>query len=217
MRRLDDLAGERLGRFRLAVLEWHPAEYAERFHFALGLEGEGAPSGPIFSGIYFAGARAKRIAAWIDGNYGGEAEADGGRVSLRGLGVEDPLFELVGTAIPPNGWLALAYETLGVDTPLLRETRRLLGRGAPPVVTPIGRLLHRAGCGWNIRDWYIAEGWREGPRKLQGFKSAHEESERRRRSETAQALREFAARADGDAELAAAREVAQDLLRGIEE
>lgn len=217
MRRLDELAGERLGRFRLAVVEWGASEYSERSHFTLGLEGDGAPSGPIFSGIYSTGVPAKRVPGWIDGNYGGTAETDGGRVSLRELEVEDVLFELVGTAIPPNGWLALAYETLGVDTPLLRETRRLLGRGAPPVVTPVGRLLHRAGCGWNIRDWYIAEGWREGPRKLQGFKPAHEESERRRRSETAQTLREFAARAEGEAELSAAREAARDLLREIGE
>lgn len=216
MRRLDDLAGARVGRFRLKVVERHPAEGAGRFHVAFGLEGEDAPSGPILSGLYSAGVPPKHVRGWIDATYGGTAEAaSGGRVSLRDLGVEDPLFDLLGTVIPPNGWLALAYETLGVDTPLLKETRRRLSLGAPPLVTPLGRLLHRAGCGWHIRDWYVAEGWREGPRKLQGFKPADDESERRRKAETRADLRVFLARSEGDPNLAEARRDAQRLADEI--
>lgn len=216
MRRLDDLAGERVGRFRLRVAEWHPAEYAERFHFTLGLEGEGAPSGPILSGLYYAGEPARHTAGWIDGNYGGVAQgAAGGPVSLRELDAEGPLFDLLGGAVSPNGWLALAYETLGADTSLLHETRRLLRLGVPPVVTPLGRLLHRAGCGWHIRDWYIAEGGREGPRKLQGFKPAHAESERRRKAETLADLEAFLARGEGVPDLAEARRDARRLADEI--
>lgn len=210
MRRLDDLAGERVGRFRLKVAEWQPAAHAQRFQFAFELEGRHAPPGSIFSGIYHASVPARNVAGWIDGSYAGQTAPDPG-VSLRDLDVEEPLFSLLRTVVPPNGWLALAYETLGVDTTLFRETRRLLSLGAPPIVTPLGLLLHRAGCGWYIRDWYIAEGGREGPRKLQGFRPANAESEARRKAETLETLRRFLDRASGEPELAAARDAAERL------
>jgi hypothetical protein len=209
--RLEAWAGRPVGPFGLAWLERRPSAHAGRLYFRLGLEGEGAPSGPILWGVACTGG--PRAPGWIDATYLGIAEfADGTTRSLADLSVEDALFALLGAEIPPNGWLALAYESFGRDAPLLRETRRLLARGVPPVVTPLGRLLHRAGCGWHIRDWYIAEGGREGPRKLQGFKPAHAESERRRREETVRALRRFLDAAGDDADLAAARAAAERIL-----
>lgn len=217
MRRLQDLDGRSLGRYRTRLGDLRAAGSAERTHFALYLEGQDAPAGPVFSGLYSAGIPARNIVGWIDGTYGGLAEGSGGAlVSLRGLGVEDALFETLGSLIPPNGWLALAYETFGRDTPLLEETRRLLKLTVPPIVTPLGLLLHRAGCGLHIRDWYIAEGWREGPRKLQGFKPANEESTGRRKAETVDALRVFLERAQGLGELEGAARAAQALLRELE-
>ena len=50
----------------------------------------------------------------------------------------------------------------------------MLPLGSPPVVTPLGYRLFQAGVR-SYRDWYISEGGREGPRKLQGFKPLNEE------------------------------------------
>jgi len=57
------------------------------------------------------------------------------------------------------------------DSPERQATVRLLASGTPPAATPIGYTLFTAGCDAGFRDWYIAEGGNEGPRKLQGFKS----------------------------------------------
>ena len=49
-----------------------------------------------------------------------------------------------------------------------------LQRGFPPVGTPLGYALFRAGCTW-FKDWYFAEGGREGDTKLQGNKPSSAE------------------------------------------
>ena len=47
------------------------------------------------------------------------------------------------------------------------ETERALRRRVPPAATPLGLDLLHAGCRW-LKDWYFAEGGREGHTKLQG-------------------------------------------------
>jgi hypothetical protein len=47
------------------------------------------------------------------------------------------------------------------------DTERALRRRVPPAATPLGLALLRAGCRW-LKDWYFAEGGREGHTKLQG-------------------------------------------------
>ena len=49
------------------------------------------------------------------------------------------------------------------------ETERGLKRGVPPAATPLGHALLVAGCTW-FKDWYFAEGGREGETKLQANK-----------------------------------------------
>ena len=52
------------------------------------------------------------------------------------------------------------------------ETARSLGLCVLPAPTsPLGYLLYLVGSGSGFRDWYSTEGWNEGPRKLQGFKT----------------------------------------------
>lgn len=46
------------------------------------------------------------------------------------------------------------------------DTERSLRRGVPPAATPVGLELLEAGCRW-FKDWYFAEGGREGGTKLQ--------------------------------------------------
>jgi hypothetical protein len=50
----------------------------------------------------------------------------------------------------------------------------VLTLGYPPATSPIGYLMFQVGCR-SYRDWYISEGGREGPRKLQGFRPLNEE------------------------------------------
>ena len=47
------------------------------------------------------------------------------------------------------------------------DTERALRRRVPAAATPLGLALLRAGCRW-LKDWYFAEGGREGHTKLQG-------------------------------------------------
>lgn len=59
----------------------------------------------------------------------------------------------------PGGSIMVAYPT--------GETERALRRRAPPAASPLGLALVGAGCRW-LKDWYFAEGGREGAPKLQG-------------------------------------------------
>ncbi len=92
----------------------------------------------------------------------------GEAADLRAGGQEEGLFRALAGLVPAGGHLMVEYES-----PAQRETERVLGLGYPPVTSPLGYLLFRAGCR-SFRDWYIAEGGREGPRKLQGYKPLNE-------------------------------------------
>ncbi len=87
---------------------------------------------------------------------------------LRGEGLEEPLFRALSGLVPPGGHIMVEYES-----PAQKESERILGLDYPPVTSPLGYLLFRVGCR-SFRDWYISEGGREGPRKLQGFKPLNE-------------------------------------------
>jgi hypothetical protein len=80
--------------------------------------------------------------------------------------LEEELFCSLAELLPPGGHLMCEYESPG-----RAETLTALAQGVPPILTPLGFTLFRAGCGAGFKDWYMAEGWTEGPRKLQGFKS----------------------------------------------
>ena len=103
-------------------------------------------------------------------------------------GVERRIFARLAELVPPGGHLMAEYES-----PARTLTARALALGVPPVATPLGATLRAAGCGAAIRDWYIPEGGREGPRKLQGFRAVDPGHERRRAAEMVPALRAFLA------------------------
>jgi hypothetical protein len=86
------------------------------------------------------------------------------RVSLWDSGLDEPLFAALSSLVPTGGHLMVEY-----DSPGHRATERILTLRYPPAASPIGFRLFAAGVR-SYRDWYISEGGREGPRKLQGFK-----------------------------------------------
>jgi hypothetical protein len=138
--------------------------------------------------------------------FGGEA------TELRSAGLEEGLFRALSELVPPGGHLMVEY-----DSPGQRESERILSLGYPPVTSPLGYLLFRVGCR-SFRDWYISEGGREGPRKLQGFKPlnealARERTEALRRQVTACLARPESARHGGYGRIA--RRLAQAVLEAL--
>ena len=106
---------------------------------------------------------------WIDLIlYHGMPAFEGVLLRLAEAGRDRRLFRLLSALVPAGGHLMVEYESASQ-----RESERLLAQGCPPAATPLGYLLFQAGCR-SFRDWYISEGGREGPRKLQGFKPLDE-------------------------------------------
>lgn len=99
------------------------------------------------------------------------------------------LFRLLARLVPPGGHLMVEY-----DSPFGRSTAQALDAGVPPAATPLGHLMFLAGCGDGFKDWAIAEGWTEGPRKLQGYRALDEDHRRAAWQRMAADLQEFLGR-----------------------
>jgi hypothetical protein len=187
---LGQLQGRALGPARLLVLLGPKnAVGAVYFQAFLRLTGGRLSSEPLILALHNSG----RFPAynWIDViRYEDGATFEGSeRLDLAARGLDRRLFRLLGQLIPPGGHLMVEYESEGQ-----RLTQRMLALGVPPVATPLGYLLLLSGCGASLRDWYISEGGREGPRKLQGFKPLDDEDARRKGHSMAEELRQFLAR-----------------------
>ncbi len=116
--------------------------------------------------------------------------ADGRSVEVP-AGIERLVFQRLGDLVPPGGHLMAEY-----DSPSRVVTARALYMKVPPIATPLGALLAAAGCGVAFKDWYISEGGREGPRKLQGFRALDREHSRVRTAEMVATLEAFLERND---------------------
>lgn len=100
--------------------------------------------------------------------------AGGGEVEVP-EGIDLRIVETLARLVPPGGHLMMEY-----DSPHRAMTARSLAAGVPPAATPLGAIMFAAGCGVAFTDWYISEGGREGPRKLQGYRALDAEHEERR-------------------------------------
>ncbi len=131
----------------------------------------------------------------------------GGRIEIGEDGVAR-LFELLLGVLPPGGHLMVEY-----DSAQRAETARALAQNVPAVATALGALLFKLGFGARFKDWQIAEGGAEGPRKLQAYKPPAPEHERRWRAEAGHELRAFLQRPTAtNSAVEAARERARALL-----
>lgn len=115
----------------------------------------GAETTPAIEAKHFAGRPSARADPWIEVSLPREDERF---LSEIVAAMAEPL--------APGGRLMVVY---GND-----ETERMLRRGFPSVLTPVGAVLLEAGCTW-FKDWYFAEGGREGEAKLQGNLPADED------------------------------------------
>lgn len=153
---------------RLVVTDWKPLRLSGWRGFRIQwTHGDHPPAEPpLFWGIYSYGGRG--VAPWAD-------IAFHLRTACPACGqtwvVDDDsairLFQIWAAVIPPNGHVAVEYES-----PEHHETLMGLKRGFPPVVTPIGFWAYMGGFRGGFKDWYISEGGHEGPRKLQANQAA---------------------------------------------
>lgn len=127
---------------------------------------------PILEGIHSRGGRG--VKGWIEvGDYFPVVYFQGGTLSVKTThlareNLDRRIFRLLGECVPPGGHLMFAYE-VAYESPLHRQTQEDLMRGFPPISTAQGELLFHAGFRL-VKDWYLAEGGHEGPRKLWGEK-----------------------------------------------
>ncbi|MFQ5892938.1 MAG: DUF1122 family protein [Nitrospinota bacterium] len=130
-------------------------------------DGSGQPAdGPVVEGFY--SVAGLRIGSWLDCDVYPVQAFDGREADLAAEGVTLELFRLVGEAITSH--CMVAYEVWERTAPLHAVTEQSYQLGIPPAATPVGELLVAAGCVAGFKDWYIAEGGTEGPRKLQAEK-----------------------------------------------
>ena len=165
---LGQLQGLSLGPYRLLALLGPKNNVGARYLQLLLLDSAGRMSEePVAIGLHNSGPYPGYNWAEVI-RYAPTPLVGGERADLRALGLEEPLFQVLSGLVPPGGHLMVEY-----DSPAQKESERILGLDYPPVTSPLGYLLFRVGCR-SFRDWYISEGGREGPRKLQGFKPLNE-------------------------------------------
>ena len=146
---------------------------------------------PVIKGIYSAGGK-DGVKAWMDLEYREELEFSKGDnsqafFSLRTSHLNRKLFMYLGNIIPPGGHLMVSYEG---EQKIHTMTLESLSLGIPPVLTSLGILIFLAGFQY-IKDWYLAEGGHEGPRKLWGEKAPDAHWSEVFLEKTAQQIRQF--------------------------
>jgi hypothetical protein len=165
---LESLEDRSLGKYRLHLQRLKQLRFSGWRGFALALRDRAGTlfEPPVVEGIFSAGGK-DSIKPWMDITVAEVLEGSAGkRLDLRQTGLMSELFQSLAQLIPPGGHLMVSYE--GAD-PLQRETDQALSAGVPPVLTPLGFFLFLSGFRL-VKNWYLAEGGHEGPRKLWGEK-----------------------------------------------
>ena len=189
---LGRLHGASLGEYRLITLLGPTNNVGSRyFQLFLADGGGGLSDDPLALGLQNSG----RFPAfnWIELTHYREVLHLGEEtVGLATAGLDADLFGMLKAFVPRGGHIMVEY-----DSPTHRATARILTLGYPQVCSPIGYLMFGIGCR-SYRDWYISEGGREGPRKMQGFMPLNEEIRREKEGKLREELRAFLSRPDGD-------------------
>ncbi|NIM91612.1 MAG: DUF1122 domain-containing protein [Candidatus Aminicenantes bacterium] len=146
---------------------------------------------PVIKGIYSVGGK-DGVKAWMDLEYREELKFSKERkpspsFSLSSSHIDQELFSHLGKVIPSGGHLMISYEG---EQKIHTSTLKSLSSGIPAVLTPLGTLIFRAGFHY-IKDWYLAEGGHEGPRKIWGEKAPDARWEKIFLERTAQQIRPF--------------------------
>lgn len=209
---LAALDGQPLGDGTLRLRLGPASRFGARY-FVLLLERSGVPSrDAVLTGLHHSGSFPSYN--WVEVAETNERVAlPSGETLDAGPGGVAHVFRLLLGVLPPGGHLMIEY-----DSAQRAETAQALARAVPAIATPLGELLFSIGCGARFKDWQIAEGGTEGPRKLQAYKPPNEEIAARWRREAAADLRAFLDRDGSGASdaVVAARARAADVLRSLE-
>lgn len=190
---LAALEGRELAGGELRVLLGPTSRFGARY-FALLLR-RGAAEATVLSGLHRSGPLPSYN--WIE------------VAETHGLDDEalDRLFALLLGVLPAGGHIMVEY-----DSGQRAETAEALAHNVPHVASPLGAALFRAGFGAHFKDWQIAEGGSEGPRKLQAYSPLSPDDARRWRERAALALEEFLERPAGGSEVVARAKVRAERL-----
>ena len=184
---LSHLHDRELGAYRLIVL-LGPRNHVGSQYFQIFLTDENGALADeeLALGLYNAGPFP--AFNWVElTRYNSQLELEGHSVDLTADGLDLQLFRLLSNLVPAGGHMMVEY-----DSPAQQPSERALTRGYPAAASPIGYLMFQVGCR-SYRDWYIPEGGREGPRKLQGFKPWNAEIAREKTAALRTRLRDFLA------------------------
>jgi hypothetical protein len=163
------LDGVALGNYRTVALLGPKNAVGSRYFQLFLADGKGRLAGGALAlGLYNSGPYP--AFNWIEmTQYDERPSFDGAGVSLWDTGLDTLLFAALSGLVPDGGHMMVEY-----DSPSHRATERILTLRYPVAASPIGFRMFEAGAR-SYRDWYISEGGREGPRKLQGFKPWNDE------------------------------------------
>lgn len=165
------------------LTEKSEGRFSEETNFKLLLkntQGEVSES-PILRGKYYSG-RGKYYRPWIEFDFTEKIDFESSSEKISNHTLQK-LFQTVSSVIPPGGWIFVVYEGH-------KETEEGLNKLIPPVATPIGFFLYKSGCVW-FKNWYFAEGGKEGRKKLQGEKPRNEKAKRKSLAKIYQELMDF--------------------------
>lgn len=209
---LSRLHGRALGAYRLFVLLGARNNVGSQYYQLFLVDAAGRLSdAPLAVGLFNSGPFP--AFNWIEfTQYRTNLRVGDDPLDLRAAALELPLFDAVSALVPAGGHIMVEY-----DSPDQFATARVLTLAYPHVCSPTGYLLFRAGCR-SYRDWYISEGGREGPRKLQGFKPLNEEIARDKTATMRAELERLLAEPDDGAHGewgALARTTARDVLERL--
>jgi hypothetical protein len=170
---LDKLDGKKIDNFTLHLGEVRKLHLSGWRGFKLYLKDSNgiSSSSPVIQGIYSIGGK-DGVKPWMDLEYSEvlsffQTEKLKQKINLNTKGLNKKLFICLGDIIPPGGHLMVSYEG---ENEIHTTTIKALNIGIPSVATALGFLIFMSGFQY-IKNWYLAEGGHEGPRKLWGEKA----------------------------------------------
>lgn len=192
---VQHLEGKSLGPYALRLTRLEPMAKSGWRLFELTLSGpEGDFAPPVVTGIHSVGGRG--VLPWVEVlDYRPRLECQGRVLDLAAQERDVALFGLLAGLFPPGGHIMV-----GCEGAAHRETHLAALKGVPPIATPLGWVLFRAGFP-RVRFFGLAEGGWEGQQKLWAEKPLDEDAARRWRDATADELRRFLAQAPSAATL----------------
>lgn len=179
---MTDLEGKTVDIYTL-IVEKKQTQHAEQEFFEVLLKkGEEKLSSPFFRGIYSKGWNYGHIMPWVDMEFFDEVSfPPKDALVLSRAGIDTEVFRHLGEAMPDGSSIMVAYQMFRKREHVHKITDILLKTGFPAATTPLGLLLVHAGC-YSFKDWYIPEGGREGPQKLQGWKPVKKEEKKKKKA-----------------------------------